>query len=383
MAHVSTRQLAAAMALYTAGGLFWAFLPFFIGAQEQAGTLSSARAGALGSAYLVGFTVVSLLGPWWLRLWRRTGWTLLAVACVWLGLAILSRGTSYSVLQAACFTVGMGMGAFWVVAFGVFGAAANPQRVFGLAVALGYAILGLATWGIGHMVAPMAGLTGITLTISVLVGTLVLMSLGLSQDQFVVAEVEATEMASHTSGRLSPLLLPLSGVVLLSLSFAAIWAFAERIGHQAGFSAGQIALVLSFNLLVTGTGSLLASVLSTRCPAGWLLLGFGGLMTLCDLALLGITQFPLYLIALCGLGLAVGIGMPVQLGIVARFDRHQRYLPLVAAAQGAGTAIGPALGGLAFEQGGLAMLVPLAAGSAVLCVLVTGLRLLWKHTITE
>jgi len=137
--------------------------------------------------------------------------------------------------------------------------------------------------------------------------------------------------------------------------------------------------VLSFNLLVTGAGSLLASALGARCPAKWLLLGFGGLMVVCDLALLGITDFPVYLLALCGLGLAVGIGMPVQLGIVARFDRQQRYVPLVAGAQGLGTAIGPALGGMAFDQGGLAVLVTLAVGSAVLCVAVTGARLIWAR----
>jgi len=376
MSQVEKRQLAAAMALYTAGGLFWAFLPFFIGLQEQAGALSSTRAGALGSAYLIGFTAISLLGPWWLRVWSGAGWTLLAMACVWLGLLTLSRTGAYPLLQAACFSVGLGMGAFWVLAFRVFGAAANPQRVFGLAVALGYAILGLTTWCIGHLILPAAGLMGITVTIGVLVGVLVLISLGLSR----VGAVQTGERAGHVhsrEGALWQLLAPLLGVVLLSVSFAAIWAFAERIGHQGGFSPEQIALVLSFNLLVTGAGSLLASMLGTRCPAWWLLLGFGALMVICDLALLGITQFPVYLLALCGLGLAVGIGMPVQLGIVARFDRQQRYVPLVAAAQGLGTAIGPALGGLAFDRGGITVLVTLAVSSAVLCVAVTGARLLW------
>jgi len=375
MSQVENRQLVAAMALYTAGGLFWAFLPFFIGLQEQAAALSSTRAGALGSAYLIGFTAISLLGPWWLRIWRTPGWTLLAMACVWLGLITLSRTSAYPLLQAACFSVGIGMGAFWVLAFRVFGAAANPQRVFGLAVALGYAILGLTTWCIGHLILPAAGLMGITVTIGVLVGVLVLISLSFSRGGPIQATAGAGQVQG-AEGSLWQLLAPLLGVVLLSVSFAAIWAFAERIGHQGGFSPEQIALVLSFNLLVTGAGSLLASALGTRCPAWWLLLGFGALMVVCDLALLGITQFPVYLLALCGLGLAVGIGMPVQLGIVARFDRQQRYVPLVAAAQGLGTAIGPALGGLAFDQGGIMVLVTLAASSAVLCVLVTGARLL-------
>ncbi len=37
---VSRPQLGGAMALYTAGGLFWSFLPFFIGLQEEAASLS-------------------------------------------------------------------------------------------------------------------------------------------------------------------------------------------------------------------------------------------------------------------------------------------------------------------------------------------------------
>ena len=54
-----------ALGIYTAGGLFWAFLPFFVGLQVGAGGMTQAQAGSLGSAYLVGFSLASLTGLWW------------------------------------------------------------------------------------------------------------------------------------------------------------------------------------------------------------------------------------------------------------------------------------------------------------------------------
>ena len=56
------RAFTGALAIYTAGGLFWAFLPFFVGLQVSSGGMTQAEAGSLGSAYLVGFSLASLTG---------------------------------------------------------------------------------------------------------------------------------------------------------------------------------------------------------------------------------------------------------------------------------------------------------------------------------
>lgn len=371
MPHVSKQSLIGAIALYTAGGLFWSFLPFFIGLQEEMSSLSATRAGSLGSTYLVGFTLVSLCGPWWMERWRWHGWIGLACLCIWLGLGAMSATTRYGLLLGACLAVGAGMGMFWVLAFRVFGASERPQRAFGLAVTLGYGLLALVTYGIGHLILPNAGLGGITLAIGTLVGVLAALSSGLSWSRTgeITRHVPAS-VASQVSARSAwPVMLALLGVVLLSLSFASIWAFAERIGNQAGFSHAQVAAVLSCNLLVTGAGSLLAAGVGNRCPRWVLLVGLGLMLVLCDVAVAGVSRFSVYILAISGMGLAVGIGMPVQLGIVAWLDRAKRYVPLVAAAQGLGTAIGPGLGGAAFDWGGVPALVTLAAASAAASVL--------------
>ncbi len=129
--------------------------------------------------------MVSLLGPWWVERWQWRGWTSLAVLGIWAALGTLSATTRYPILLMACLAVGVGMGAFWVLAFRVFGAATHPQRAFGLAVTLGYAVLALVTYGIGHLVLPSTGLLGITLAIAVLVGILAIPTGWLSSLRFV------------------------------------------------------------------------------------------------------------------------------------------------------------------------------------------------------
>src|SRR6187402_1636855 len=64
---VSPRAIAGGIALYIAGGLFWAFLPFFVSLQTERAGLSTAAAGFLGTAYLAGFTLSSMLAVWWAR----------------------------------------------------------------------------------------------------------------------------------------------------------------------------------------------------------------------------------------------------------------------------------------------------------------------------
>ena len=86
MARTSQRTFAGALGIYTAGGLFWAFLPFFVGLQVSTGGLSEAEAGSLGSAYLIGFSLTSLGALWWVpRIdWRVTtaGAAAVVVVCL-------------------------------------------------------------------------------------------------------------------------------------------------------------------------------------------------------------------------------------------------------------------------------------------------------------
>lgn len=339
-----------ALALYTAGGLFWAFLPFFIGLQTDRSGLTSTQVGLFGSAYLAGFSMASITALGWApRLHWRTC-IVGAVALIIAGFFTLGSITAFYGSLLACMAIGLAMGSFWVIAYRVFGASENPDRSFGLAIGIAYSLLALITFLIGRIVIPVSGLSGMMTVIVLLVIALGVVGL------WVPNNISAPDHVEVATGRvrLLPVLMALAGIFCFGLAFAAIWTFGERIGVTAGIDKRAVGMVLSSNLLITALGSLLAAALGNRhgrfapLVASYLVLGG------CMIAVAHISSMVIFAVALGGLGLGVGFGMPFQLATVSSLDRSGRFVTLITGAQGLGTAFGPFAGGLAFEYAGAA-----------------------------
>jgi len=354
--------IGAAIALFTAGGLFWAFLPFFIGLQEDRGGLSATQAGALGSAYLVGFTIAGLAAPWWSMRMSPRAAVAVSVALVWLGLASLAFGVGYLPALIACAGIGLALGAFWAIAYRVFGAAPNAERAFALAIAIGYPALAVITFLIGHFVLPQSGLFGMTTAIALLIGLLAAAAVKLPA-QFGNAAA-ATRVGAGEEKRLR-LVCGLAAIALFSLAFAAVWAFAERIGTQAGFAGSTVTSVLSSNLLFTGLGSTGIALLGKRIGRWQVLVASYVLLAVCMAVLGHAGTIALFVFAIAGLGFGVGTGLPHQMSIVSQCDVRGRYVALIAAMQGLGTALGPLVGGVAFQSSGATALGIVGAAALV------------------
>ncbi len=355
-----------ALGIYTAGGLFWAFLPFFVGLQVGAGGMSQAQAGALGSAYLVGFSLASLTGLWWVP---RYDWRILvagAAAIIVLGLFTLAEVGSYGVNIAAVFTIGVMMGGFWTIAYRIFGAASNPDRGFAIGIVVAYTALALVSYGVGNFIGPEYGLRGC----AYLLGGLIVV-LGCSALLVPAGDggwASAPAAISYRPPR--RVLLALLGIFATGLAFAGVWAFAERIGAAAGFDSGQVSPVVASNLLASAGGSVLATVLGTRFGRRSTLLVGMVLMMAAVLALYGAHIFWLYATGIIGLGFCVGFVLPYQMGTLAALDVEGRFVVLITAAQGIGSAAGPVIGGLAVDVAGLhwlliAAMVALGFGIAI------------------
>jgi predicted MFS family arabinose efflux permease len=348
---VSTRgAVGAALALFTAGGLFWAFLPFFVGLQQHRAGLSATQAGALGSAYLFGVSLVGLVAPWWMA--RVPGRAVVAfgVLLVWTSLAILGMDLGYLRSVAACVGIGMTFGAFWAIAFRVFGAARNAERLFAVAMAVGYAVLALVTFSVGHLVLPSSGLVGMTIVIGALVGVLSLAAMKLPPS--VTTEVTVVESGAGNEKRLM-LMCGLAANALFSLAFAAVWAFAERIGSLSGFAEPAVASVLSSSLLFTGLGSVAVVFVGKRVGRWKVLVSMFLLLALCMLLLGHVAEIELFAFAIAGLGFGVGAALPYEMAIVSECDVRGRFVTLIVAMQGLGTALGPIAGGMAFQSFGV------------------------------
>lgn len=363
-AHTITgrRVFTGALGIYTAGGLFWAFLPFFVGLQVSAGGLTQAQAGSLGSAYLVGFSLASLTGLWWVP---RFNWRVLiaaAAAIIVLCLFTLAETGSYSVSIGSVFVIGLMMGGFWTIAYRIFGASANPDRSFATGIVVAYTFLALVSYVVGQFVVPDHGLRGSAYLLGAVIVVLgfsaLLVPSGISEDPG-----KSTAISYRPPLRVA---LALLGILATGFAFAAVWAFAERIGVAAGFDSSRISPVVATNLLASAAGSVLATVLGTRFGRRRALLVGMALMVAAIIALSWSETYWLYAMGIVGLGFTIGFVLPFQMGALAALDAEGRFVVLISAAQGIGSAAGPALGGAAVDAGGLQSLLITAVVALVI-----------------
>ncbi len=351
---VSPRAIVGGIALYIAGGLFWAFLPFFVSLQTERAGLSTAAAGFLGTAYLAGFTFSSMAAMWWARRFDLRRCVLAAVLVIVAAFLVLGLARIFLLGLLACFLIGIAMGALWVIAYRLFGQARNPDRTFALAIGISYPALALVTLVASRVVIPHYGLVGVMATIALLVGIL---GFGGTQLPRGLATPDVDGATAPRKGITLSGILALAGLFLTGFAFACIWSLAARIGLSLGFDEGRIGPVLSSNLLMTGVGSLTASFIGTRLGRTGPLVGALSLLAICMVALQGGANFGLFAGALLGLGFGMGIAIPFQLAAVAATDRDGRLVSLLAAVQGLGTALAPPCAGLLFDAFGVAPVV--------------------------
>ena len=357
---VDSRNFAGALGIYTIGGLFWAFLPFFVGLKVSTGGFSQTQAGSLGSAYLIGFSVASMTALWWAGRfdWRKLAAVMAAVVIA--ALLLLARVDGFAPSLMIVPVVGLMMGALWTVAYRIFSGSANPERAFSIGIVVSYSALALVTFVIGEYVVADFGLGGSSYVLGGVVLVLALSALLLPR---------GLESGGESSGRGSyrpslPVALALLAILGTSFGFAAVWAFTERIGIDAGFNTSQISPVIASNLLASAGGSVLATVLGMR--VGRMLPLFVGMLAILAsiVSLATVDSFGTYAAAVAGLGLSIGFVMPYQMGYLAALDRDNRFVLLIAAAQGIGSAAGPFAGGAAADAGGYRLLV-IVAGAVV------------------
>ena len=359
------RNFAGALGIYTIGGLFWAFLPFFVGLKVSTGGFSQTQAGALGSAYLIGFSVASMTALWWAGRfnWRRLAAAMAAVVIA--ALLLLARLDGFALSLTIVSVVGLMMGAFWTVAYRIFSGSANPERSFSIGIVVSYSALALVTFVIGEFVVEDFGLAGSGYVLGGVVLVLALSALLLPRGL-----ESGGETAGQGSSRPSPpVALALLAILGTSFGFAAVWAFTERIGIDAGFNTSQISPVIASNLLASAGGSVLATLLGMR--VGRMLPLYIGMVAIVVsiVGLIAVDSFSTYAFAVAGLGLSIGFVMPYQMGYLAALDRDNRFVLLIAAAQGIGSAAGPFAGGAAADAGGYRLLVLVAAAAVAASML--------------
>lgn len=351
------RHMAGALGIYTAGGLFWAFLPFFVGLQVSSGGLSQVQAGSLGSAYLVGFSAASLTALWWAPTFNWRLLTGVATVSIIAALLLLAGADAYFTGLVSVAVVGVMMGSLWSIAYRIFSVSDKPERSFAIGIVVSYTALAAVSYVIGQFVVPGYGLTGSAYLLSA-----VILVLGLS-GLLIPSGPDKPDSAQSAVAYRPPLAVAMAllGILATGFAFAAVWTFAERIGVAAGFGSARISPVIASNLLASAAGSVAATVIGTRFGNRMPLFTGMALLLVSILLLTWAGTFWSYALAVAGLGFSVGFVLPYQMGRLAALDVEGRFAVLIAAAQGIGSACGPILGGVAFDAGGVRALLILAS----------------------
>ena len=360
------RNFAGALGIYTIGGLFRAFLPFFVGLKVSTGGFSQTQAGALGSAYLIGFSVASMTALWWAGRfnWRRLAAAMAAVVIA--AMLLLARLDGFSLSLTDRVRRGSDDGRL------LDGGLPDLQRV-------GQSGAQFLDRDCGVVQCARAGDLRYRR----------IRCRGLRPDRFRLCSgrrcpgtraVGAAAAAGPRIGRRdrrsglphrpSPAVaLALLAILGTSFGFAAVWAFTERIGIDAGFTTSQVSPVIASNLLASAGGSVLATLLGLRL--GRMLPLYVGMLAIVVsiIGLIAVDSFSNYAVAVAGLGLSIGFVMPYQMGYLAALDRDNRFVLLIAAAQGIGSAAGPFVGGAAADAGGYRLLVLVAAAAVAASML--------------
>jgi predicted MFS family arabinose efflux permease len=345
--------------LYPVGPAAIILMPMIVGGLIDSHGFSEQQAGNIAALEGLGLVFASMLAAAWIR---RVSWVkaLLVAFLAYAALNILSANIEAYVplLVLRCLS-GLAGGSVMAVTVAALGDQREPDRAFGLAQAVqGVMMLG------GFLAAPwLVQRWGVSAIYYMLAGASLLMTLTLPR--FPVAgrvRAAATRENALQAGHTGLIWLGLFASVLFFVNVFGFWAFVERIGQAGGLPAQTIALALGISQVVAIAGALAAAWASDRYGRylPLLIVLFGQAAAL--FAVLGDFGAATFFVS-TGLFQALFIiGVSYQMGAIARLDIHGRYLVTMTAAQGLGSALGPALAATLIREGGdYSLIMPMAA----------------------
>ena len=336
------------------GALTYNLLPLFLGTAQDFRDLSDQSVGILGSSFFAGFTLATLSGWFWIRRfsWRVVSFSAIPIAAGALMATGLTR--SYLLMVIAIAVAGGAFSVLYGIGTTMLSDTSRPARWYGLKMAceaaLGAILLLIlpATvvqrWGFGGL---MAAIAVVLIVLSPLLAGLP--SRGIKRN-VRVAEKHKPLLAPTLK---FALWLGLTAVLTYLFCTTMIWAFIERVAHEAGLDMVATDNVLSLSLVFAVCGSLAAMVLGDRFGLA-LSLTASALLLLVSLALLGgMSSLASYAVATCLFTFSFGLGTPYTISVVAKLDIDGRFVVLTVPAMGIGVMLAPALGGVLTGFGGL------------------------------
>ena len=359
---LTTRQVAAALAVGTIGVLMVGIQPILLGELVEAKQVSLEGVGIVAMAEIVTLGLGVVLGDALLP-WSRLRLITIIAALLSAGLDLLTlQATGDGAMTAVRAASGLAEGVLIWAATGVVVRTANPPRVAGVffvAQTLAQAALGAL---MANAVIPHSGWQGGFVTL----GAVTLLAC-------VLAFAQPTRLAPLAPPTLSGFrwswatLLPLAVVFLQLATLGSFWAYLEPLGKAAGFDARGAQTLIAGVLAMQVVGGSVAAFAVRR-------LAVVPMLVACSIVLAAVTTTIHQLPGGSTLNFALGCALfgfvwlfmlPFHIGLAFRADASGRLAGLVPAAQLLGSAFGPLTASFIVDGDNAAAVPLLSAGFAM------------------
>lgn len=336
----SFRPLVAGAMLISIGPAAMLLMPMIVGVYVDELGFTNRQAGILAAFEAAGICVASLLGVVWVRTlnWRVV--TLFGLGCAIIGNLVSIEVGGFTLMLVCRALASLGAGTAFAAAVASLGEQKKPETAFGIGLAvqtfLLTIIMAMSAWIIERQ-----GIDGMFFMLAVL-AFVVALPVGWLPARSEKSTYISELIPNHDSVSHVQVIFALIATILYYAGLLGFWVYLERIGNAAGHSNVSIGTILTWALAAGTLGGAGAAWLSDRKGIAWPLIASTLILIGMVLIAVGNVSAPMF-----ALSAIVFSGMWVfttayQTALVAKLDRHGRYIVLVPAAQGAGAMLGPA-----------------------------------------
>ena len=332
--------------LLTACGLaVYMLMPLHIGAMMSKLSLTTAQAGLLSGSEYYAIGIASLFGPLWIHRfnWQKVALFAATMACVGHIATILLDNFALIVI-ARIFTGLFGEGILYAISFAVLAETRNPDRSFGIAIAVSSLIAAIAVWNSSLLLelfgrnSMVVALLSITITLFTVIK---FTPMGSKKTPHCIPN-------TNTNPRYRPW-IPITGLTVLTLWFVGpggFWTFGERIADSQGISNTEISTVFALTAGLATLGPLLAAGIGERLGRIWPVVLPSIIMTLAVWAFSSNIISHAFMPSLITFSILMGVSSVYLFGLIAIIDTTGRLNVLIPAFQSIGEGTGPLIMGI-------------------------------------
>ncbi|WHZ12487.1 MAG: hypothetical protein OJF60_002928 [Burkholderiaceae bacterium] len=363
---------------HLAGMVDMVALPLWVGTLMQAYRFTPQTAGLTVTLFLLFVALTSMaLSPLFPRLPRRVvaacGY-LLAACCFYIAVGLSEGADLLPKMLALHALAGVGVGAGLSMTHGGMGRTKNPHRMFAIA----NSILGVFAVGflglMPHVIQSVGGHSiFLAFTAIMLVAAVVYafryprLQTGEARQSAPVAKIPRAAWFAIVA------------VVFLTLNYAMVFSFIERVGVHRGFGANMVAGVLLTLGLVNLVPGPLAALLDRKFSAVSVAVVVPVIQALLALVIFNALDFKTYAVAAVFCVVPAMFGHIFLFGLISKLDPSGRAPASTPAMVMTGSSIGPLLGGtlvqaFGYTAVGAASVVIACAGIAAACLIRLQLR---------